>query len=72
MSYYYDEDFTVFQVSDIHPMKPLRVKMTDSLIKEYSLHEKMDNVQIDEDFISEVDFTLFHSDDYVDCLKQVS
>ena len=37
VSYYYDEDFSVFQVSDSHPIKPLRIKMTDTLIKEYGM-----------------------------------
>ena len=69
VSYYYDEDFSVFQVSDSHPMKPLRIKMTDTLIKEYEMDKQMDNLKIDEKYISQVDFTLFHSDDYVDCLK---
>ncbi len=42
ISYYYDEDFSVFQVSEAHPMKPLRIKMTDTLIREYGMLEKMD------------------------------
>lgn len=42
ISYYYDEDFSVFQVSEAHPMKPLRIKMTDTLIREYDLLSKMD------------------------------
>lgn len=37
VSYYYDEDFSVFQVSEGHPMKPLRIKMTDTLINSYGL-----------------------------------
>ena len=44
VSYYYDEDFSVFQVSDSHPMKPLRIKMTDTLIKEYEMDKKMTNL----------------------------
>ena len=69
VSYYYDEDFSVFQVSDSHPIKPLRIKMTDTLIREYGMDKHMENLKVDEEYVSEVDFTLFHSDDYVDCLR---
>ena len=72
VSYYYDEDFSVFQVSDSHPIKPLRIKMTDTLIREYGMDKHMENLKVDEEYVSEVDFTLFHSDDYVDCLRQVT
>jgi hypothetical protein len=37
VSYYFDEEFSVYQVSPSHPMKPFRVKMTDSLIRSYGL-----------------------------------
>jgi len=72
VSYYYDEEFSVFQVSQNHPMKPLRIKMTDTLIKCYGLDKKMEALEIDEDYISKVDLSLFHSDDYVDCLKTLT
>ena len=68
VSYYYDEDFAVYQVSDSHPIKPLRIKMTDTLIKEYKMDQRMKTLEIDEDFIEATDLTLFHSDDYIDCL----
>ena len=47
ISYYYDEDFSVFQVSEGHPIKPLRIKMTDTLIKKYELLDKMDMIDVD-------------------------
>lgn len=53
-------------------MKPFRVKMTDALIKSYGLHEKLENIEVDEDFIENVDLTKFHSDDYIDCLRNIS
>lgn len=37
VSYYFDEEFSVFQVSPSHPMKPLRIKMTDTLIEKYEM-----------------------------------
>lgn len=72
VSYYYDEDFAVYQVSDSHPIKPLRIKMTDTLIKAYKMDEKMNLLAVDEDFVQSTDLTLFHSDDYIDCLKTIS
>ena len=47
VSYYYDEDFSVFQVSEGHPMKPLRIKMTDTLINSYGLQRSMDRIEVD-------------------------
>ena len=72
ISYYYDEDFSVFQVSEGHPMKPLRIKMTDTLIREYGMLPKMEGIGIDQNFIEQVDLSNFHSDDYVDCLKTIT
>ena len=72
VSYYYDEDFSVFQVSEAHPMKPLRIKMTDTLVKEYGMYSRMDVMEVDQEFVSNVDMSIFHSDDYLDCLKHIS
>ena len=47
VSYYYDEDFTVYQISDNHPIKPLRVKMTDTLIRAYEMDTKMHALKVD-------------------------
>ena len=47
ISYYNDEDFSIFQVSQAPPIKPLRVKMTDTLIREYDLLSKMDQIAVD-------------------------
>ena len=53
-------------------MKPLRVKMTDTLVKCYGLDKQMNNLKVDEEYVEGVDFTKFHSDDYIDCIKNVS
>jgi histone deacetylase 1/2 len=53
-------------------MKPFRVKMTDTLVKCYGMDKKMENMRADEDYIESVDLTKFHSDDYVDCLRNIS
>ena len=53
-------------------MKPLRVRMTDEMIKIYELDKHMKTMDIQLEFIENVDFTLFHSDDYVDVLKNLT
>ncbi len=71
VSYFYDEDLGNFQYGVGHPMKPFRVKMTDEMIKAYGMDEKMKRMHVEQDFIDNVDFTVFHSDDYVDVLKNL-
>jgi acetoin utilization deacetylase AcuC-like enzyme len=53
-------------------MKPLRIKMTDTLVKCYEMDKMMDSILVNEDFVADVDLTQFHSDDYVDCLRNMS
>ena len=53
-------------------MKPLRIKMTDTLIREYDLLSKMEQIGIDQEYIQNVDLSNFHSDDYVDCLRNIT
>jgi acetoin utilization deacetylase AcuC-like enzyme len=72
VSYYFDEEFSVYQVSPSHPMKPLRIKMTDTLVKSYGMDQKMTQIEVREEYVQDVDLTLFHSDDYVDCLRNLS
>jgi histone deacetylase 1/2 len=40
--YYYDDMIGTFNYSVGHPMKPLRVAMTDELVRKYELYPKMD------------------------------
>lgn len=53
-------------------MKPLRIKMTDTLIRAYDMLPKMEQIDIDQAYIEQVDLSNFHSDDYVDCLKHIT
>lgn len=59
-------------MSEAHPIKPLRVKMTDTLIREYDMLSKMDQITVDQAYVNNVDLTNFHSDDYVDALKNIT
>jgi histone deacetylase 1/2 len=53
-------------------MKPFRVRMTDQMIRAYGMDDKMKPMHIEPEFIENVDFTVFHSDDYVDILKTLT
>lgn len=74
VSYYYHEQIGNFYYSQNHPMKPFRIKITDTLIEAYKMKEKMHNICPEhyEDIIEAIDFTKFHSDEYVDFLQTVN
>lgn len=46
--------------------------MTDTLVKSYDMDKKMEKIAVEEEFINNVDLTKFHSDDYIDCLRNIS
>ena len=72
VSYYYDDDIGHYQFNQGHPMKPFRVRMTNEMIKAYGMDKQMIPMELDQTFIENVDFTLFHSDDYIDILKTLN
>jgi histone deacetylase 1/2 len=39
--YFYDSEIGIYQYTLQHPMRPHRVKMTDSLVQQYKLYDKM-------------------------------
>lgn len=44
VSYYFDEEFACFNVPSDFMMKPLRIKLTDTLIKSYEMDRMMNNI----------------------------
>ena len=40
--YFYDPDIGIYYIGHNHPMRPLRVRMTDNLIEKYNLKESME------------------------------
>ena len=44
VSYYFDEEFACFNVPQDFTMKPLRIKMTDALIKVYEMDKMLNNI----------------------------
>lgn len=70
VAYFYDSEVGNFHYGETHPMKPHRVRMAHHLIVNYNLYEYMDVFQ--PELISSNELTKFHSDDYVDFLKNVN
>jgi histone deacetylase 1/2 len=65
--YYFDEMIGTFHYAYAHPMKPLRVAMTDEIVRKYEMQKSFDS--IDRDFAQlynihakEETLTTFHSD----------
>lgn len=55
-----------------HPMKPFRVRMTNELICAYGMDKLMKRMEIEPEYIENIDLTLYHSDDYIDVLKNIT
>ena len=72
VSYFYDPMVGNYYYGFGHPMRPHRVRMTDALIQSYDLYKDMEVVYPDMCKHVDVDLTTFHSDDYVDFLKNVN
>lgn len=69
VSYYYDPQIGNFHYAQGHPMRPLRVKMTHSLITNYGLIKYMDIFRPER--ASYENLINFHSRDYVNFLQTV-
>jgi hypothetical protein len=42
------------------------------MIRAYGMQDHLKNMYIEPEFIENLDFTVFHSDDYVDVLKNLT
>eukprot|EP01039_Chlorochromonas_danica_P004578 gene4579-5018_t len=70
VSYFYDTDVGLFYYGPGHPMKPHRMRMAHHLILAYGLYRKMDVYRPRR--ASDYQIQAFHSEDYVEFLKNVS
>ncbi|AFM98024.1 histone deacetylase domain-containing protein [Encephalitozoon hellem] len=68
--YFYDPEIGTFSYAMGHPMKPLRVKMTHTLLVGYELYKYMDVLRPFQ--ASYENLTNFHSVDYINFLSSVS
>ena len=74
IAYYFNEEVGNFYYGPFHPMKPLRMKITHEMLKAYEILPKFNRI-IPEDypeFVNKIDFTNFHSDEYISFLMSVT
>ncbi|KAL4436177.1 hypothetical protein ABPG74_018161 [Tetrahymena malaccensis] len=76
IAYYFDETIGCYNYANGHPMKPLRVAMTDTLVRSYEIDKKMNH--FDRDYVNtyiravnEKILTNFHSDEYIELIQKV-
>ena len=53
-------------------MKPFRIRLTHVLIKSYELLDYMVDIDLPDGYFDQIDMTTFHSDDYIELLKNIS
>ncbi|KAM0675156.1 Histone deacetylase 2 [Gurleya vavrai] len=68
--YFYDPNIGNYHYAQGHPMKPLRVRMTHSLITNYGLYKHMNVYR--PSYASFKNLTNFHSNDYINFLQSVT
>ena len=74
VAYYFNKEVGNFYYGPYHPMKPFRMKITHEMLKAYGVLPKFKHI-IPEDhpeFVKKIDFTNFHSDEYINFLMTVS
>lgn len=69
VSYYYDPQIGNFHYAQGHPMRPLRVKMTHSLVSNYGLLKHMEILRPEQ--ATYKNLISFHSKDYINFLQTV-
>mmetsp|Transcript_6903 Transcript_6903/g.11937 ORF Transcript_6903/g.11937 Transcript_6903/m.11937 type:complete len:429 (-) Transcript_6903:495-1781(-) len=70
VAYFYDAEVGNFYYGQGHPMKPHRMRMTHNLLLHYGLYKQMEVFK--PTHISPEYMTLFHSDEYIDFLRQIT
>ncbi|KAL2801393.1 hypothetical protein BJX66DRAFT_289732 [Aspergillus keveii] len=70
VAYFYDSDVGNYAYVSGHPMKPHRIRMTHSLVMNYSLYKKMEIYRAKP--ASKFEMTQFHTDEYIDFLSKVT
>ncbi|KAJ1501923.1 histone deacetylase, partial [Coelomomyces lativittatus] len=67
--YFYDQNIGSFHYAGNHPMKPFRIRMTDSLVINYGLYNKLQVHRPTPATFQQM--TKFHTDDYIRFLQRV-
>ncbi|XP_050017947.1 histone deacetylase 1-like, partial [Alexandromys fortis] len=69
VSFYYDGDVGNYYYGQGHPMKPHRIRMTQNLLLNYGLYQKMEIYRPHKANAEEM--TKYHSDDYIKFLHSI-
>jgi len=74
IAYYFNEEVGNFYYGPLHPMKPLRMKITHEMLKAYGILPKFNRIVPEDhpEFVNKIDFTNFHSDEYISFLMTVT
>lgn len=74
VAYYFNNKIGSFYYGPYHPMKPLRIKITHEMLRSYEVLPKYNHIIPEDhpDFVSKIDFTNFHSDEYISFLMNVN
>ena len=72
VSYYFDEEIGIYTFKKGHPMRPLRMKITDELIKAYGMDKLMTCYDSTFFEMDDKDFMNFHSEEYIDLLCNIN
>jgi histone deacetylase 1/2 len=70
IAYFYDPDTGNYHYAPGHPMKPHRIRMTNSLLVNYGLYKHLNVFKPPR--AGREDLTKFHSDDYINFLHRIS
>ena len=74
VAYYFDDEIGTFFYGQYHPMKPLRMKITHEMLRAYDILPKLNRIipENHSEFVKNIDFTKFHTDEYIDFLMNVT
>eukprot|EP00873_Tetraselmis_striata_P040810 jgi/Tetstr1/461074/TSEL_006221.t1 len=70
VAYFYDSEVGNFYYGQGHPMKPHRIRMTHNLVLHYGLYRQLEVFRPRP--AEDVDMMAFHSEDYINFLKNVT
>ena len=70
VAYFYDADVGNYHYAPGHPMKPHRIRMTNSLLVNYGLYKHLSVFRPPR--AGREDLTKFHSDDYINFLHRIT
>ncbi|MCQ2821570.1 MAG: histone deacetylase [archaeon] len=74
IAYYFNDKVGTFYYGPYHPMKPFRIKITHEMLRAYGVLPKFNHILPEDhpEFVSKIDFTNFHSDEYISFLMNVN